>query len=132
KTGDVTVEAYATRAMEDAFPGSRPAPAPLFPAPGAGPQRRPPTMPALPPPRPDPAQHGQAVAQNSARAIEWLSHRLGPFPFGSLALTQMPGASSQGWPGMVFLSSYVFMSSEERTQRQLSDSTSLMFSKLMP
>jgi hypothetical protein len=132
KTGDVTVEAFATRAMEDAFPGSRPAPVPLFPVPSAGPQRRPPTMPALPPPRPDPAQHGQAVAQGSARAVEWLSHRLGPFPFSSLALTQMPGASSQGWPGMVFLSSYVFMSSEERSQRQLSDSTSLMFAKLMP
>jgi hypothetical protein len=81
---------------------------------------------------PDPALHVQAVADDAARFVDWLSRRLGPFPFTSLALTQMPGTASRGWPGMIFLSSYVFMSNEERLRRQLGDSATLMYSKLMP
>ena len=34
--------------------------------------------------------------------------------YGYLALTQMPGNFSQGWPGLVFLSSYVFVPEQQR------------------
>jgi len=42
-----------------------------------------------------------------------------PYPYGSLALTQMPGKLSQGWPGLVFLSSFAFLSSQEQTDLRL-------------
>jgi hypothetical protein len=54
------------------------------------------------------------VAERSARTIDFLSQRFGPFPYSSLALTQMPGPDSQGWPGLVFLSSHVFLTPSER------------------
>ena len=62
-----------------------------------------------PAPLPVPSVEAQAVAQRSTRAVEFLSRYLGPFPYSSLAVTQMPGRLSQGWPGLIFLSSYAFL-----------------------
>jgi aminopeptidase N len=56
------------------------------------------------------------VAEAAGRAIEYYAQRFGPFPYSHLALTQMPGADSQGWPGLVFLSSYVFLDQQQREQ----------------
>ena len=66
------------------------------------------------PSRPSPAQNEVAVAEAAARAIQYFAERFGPFPYSHLALTQMPGRESQGWPGLVFLSSYVFLDEEQR------------------
>jgi hypothetical protein len=133
KAGPVTVAAYATHGVENAFPGSRSAPEPpTIPPANIGTLRRIPQIDTIPPPPLNPTQHVQAVADDSARVIDWLSHRLGLFPFTSLALTQMPGTNSRGWPGMIFLSSYAFMSNEELLRRQLGESGTLMFTKLMP
>lgn len=138
KAGNVTVTAYATRSVENNFvTNRRPPPDTSLTIPNWGPTLRTPTgrppvlaeMPALPP---DPLLHAKAVAEISAHTIEWLAPKLGDFPFSSLALTQMPGVVSQGWPGMVFLSSYVFMADEERTQRQLSPMNQLLYRKVMP
>src|SRR5262249_44961218 len=57
-----------------------------------------------------------SVADAAARAIDYYSARFGPYPYSQLALTQMPGHDSQGWPGLVFLSSYVFLTEQERAQ----------------
>jgi hypothetical protein len=43
-----------------------------------------------------------------------------------LALTQMPGEGSQGWPGLVFLSSYAFLDQQEREQLHLQPSQILL------
>jgi aminopeptidase N len=71
------------------------------------------------PPPPSPARDLQAVADRAAKAIESFSQWFGPYPYGSLALTQMPGALSQGWPGLVFLSSFAFLSPQEQIDRHL-------------
>jgi len=60
------------------------------------------------------AAHAPLVAQDAARAIDFLSAHVGPFPYSTLALTQMPGHDSYGWPGLIFLSSYAYLSSDER------------------
>src|SRR5436305_10455467 len=88
--GDVAVEAYATRRMENTFVA----------------QQRPPVTVVVPPSRrrqlsqnvldlpasvaPDPAHNALAVAEECARTIDFLSPRLGRFPFASLSLTQRP------------------------------------------
>jgi hypothetical protein len=54
------------------------------------------------------------VAEATARAIRYYAERFGPFPYSQLALTQLPGRESQGWPGLIFLSSYAFLNREER------------------
>ena len=74
---------------------------------------------AVTPPPPSPARDAQAVADRAAKAIESFSQWFGPYPYGSLALTQMPGNLSQGWPGLVFLSSFAFLSPQEQTDLRL-------------
>jgi hypothetical protein len=136
KAGNVTVAAYATRSVENNFvTNRRPQADATLPGSVFGPQTRTSLrvpsfeLPALPP---DPLVHAKAVAEMSAHTIDWLAPKLGDFPFSTLALTQMPGTLSQGWPGLIFLSSYVFMAEEERTQRQLTPMNQLLFRQVMP
>ena len=106
QSGSVTVETYAASAMEHAFPKSEVEidPAPI-------PRRGLHTVPVqvLAPPPPSPSRNAQAVADASARALQFFGNLFGPYPYSSLAVTQMPGVVSQGWPGLIFLSSYAFL-----------------------
>ncbi len=108
RAGEVTVDAYAARAMEKDFP--RPAPVVASPAissrPGAEPV-------VVQPMLPSPARNAQKVADLGARSIQFFSQLFGAYPYGSLELTQMPGRVSQGWPGLVFLSSFAFLTPEQ-------------------
>lgn len=108
QAGPVTVEAYATTGMEKDFPQ------PDAPAIQIDPHSASPPHVSLSPPPPSPARNATAVAESAARAIRFYAERFGPFPYSQLALTQMPGEESQGWPGLVFLSSYAFLSPTER------------------
>ena len=108
QAGAIPVNVYAARGMEKSFPraavtliepsiGSRPSPEPILRAPSL----------------PSPAKNAQAVADYGARAVDFFAERFGPYPYPSLELTQMPGPMSQGWPGLVFLSSYAFLTAAE-------------------
>jgi aminopeptidase N len=68
------------------------------------------------PSHPSPVRTEVTVGENAARAIRYYSDRFGSYPYSHLALTQMPGRDSQGWPGLVFLSSYAFLDREQREQ----------------
>ena len=121
KAGSVVVEAYGTKGVERSFPK---APAEMIqtpsfpgsPAPRATVQE--PILVVVPPP-PSPARNVQGVADRAAKAVESFSAWFGPYPYGSLALTQMPGDASQGWPGLVFLSSFAFLSPQEQADLKL-------------
>ncbi len=110
RAGDVTVAAYAARAMEKSFP--RPSES-VLPPPAIRPGHASGNVMVVEPPVPSPARNAQIVADNGARAVEFFSQRFGAYPYSSLELTQMPGRVSQGWPGLVFLSSYAFLTPEE-------------------
>jgi hypothetical protein len=75
---------------------------------------------------PSPARNALHVAEATAQALEYYSRRFGPFPYSHLALTQMPGPESQGWPGLVFLSSYAFLSEQERADLHMDSSRSIL------
>jgi len=114
RAGDVSVEAYATPGVERSFPqGSSQA---LAPSPLPFPMHRRPEQITVVTPPPSPARNAQAVANSSAHAVEFFAHRFGPYPYTSLALTQMPGLVSQGWPSLIFLSSFSFLTSSEKSQ----------------
>jgi len=118
RAGDVTVAAYATGAVERSFPVESaqvflPDPAQITGAP------KPPVV--IEPPQPSPARNAQAVANGSAHAIDSFARRFGPYPYSELSLTQMPGNLSQGWPGLVFLSSLAFLSEDERTRLHMDE-----------
>jgi hypothetical protein len=111
QAGDVSVETYATTGVERDFPS--PKIQLLEPNPSEQRNRR---RQLIFPSRPSPAQNEVTVGEAAARAIRYYAARFGPYPYGHLALTQMPGVDSQGWPGLVFLSSYAFLDQEQREQ----------------
>jgi hypothetical protein len=120
RAGNILVEAYGTKGVEKSFPKAQAEviEQPVFP--GASPQRSRSMVPIIvTPPPPSPAHDVQAVADRAAKAIGSFSQWFGPYPYGSLALTQMPGNLSQGWPGLVFLSSFAFLSPQEQTDLRL-------------
>ncbi len=61
----------------------------------------------------NPAEHGKSLAERAAETLTALSQMLGPYPFSSLSLTENPSAESQGWPGLIFLSSYAYLQPEQ-------------------
>jgi len=118
RTGSVPVEAYAGSGMEHAFPSPRIVEdLPEFPRRRL--DARPKPLPITPLP-PSPARNAQLVADESGRAIDFFAARFGPYPYASLALTQMPGTSSQGWPGLIYLSSFSFLTREQKLQLRMS------------
>jgi hypothetical protein len=119
KVGNVVVEAYGTKGVEKSFPKAQEEMvAPILP--GAPGQRLKPMGPiVMTPPPPSPARDTQAVADRAAQSIASFSQWFGPYPYDSLALTQMPGLMSQGWPGLIFLSSFAFLSPREQADLHL-------------
>jgi len=118
RAGETLVESFAARGVEASFPQPQPTivPAPREALLRAWPRPSPsPPLVAIPPPPPAPAVNAPSVAQRAAAVINFLSSRIGPFPYSSLALTQMPGQLSQGWPGLVFLSTPAWLNPEQRT-----------------
>jgi hypothetical protein len=111
QAGNITVDTYATLGMERDFPKSPLQTMPVEPASALRPQI-PSVLVAAP--EPSPARNATGVAEAAAHAIRFYAERFGPFPYSQLALTQLPGRESQGWPGLIFLSSYAFLTPEER------------------
>jgi hypothetical protein len=118
RAGQVPVVAYATANVERDFPHTAVGAAPPEP-PGLA-RNRPiaPPLLLLPKPQlpPSPSQNASSVAATAAQALAFYQQRFGPFPFSELKLTQSPGKFSQGWPGLIFLSSYAFLNSQERAE----------------
>src|SRR5581483_3724497 len=128
RASSVEVDSYATAGMENAFPRPRVTPPqPLPTRPGI-------VVPSLSQPPaavPVPSRNAQSVADRSSHAIDFISRMLGPFPYSSLSLTQMPGFASQGWPGLVFLSSFAFLSPDERARLHMNPYDAVLFDELM-
>jgi hypothetical protein len=121
QAGNVVVESYATSVVEKDFPKPPMPSIPVDPNP-AMPQLQPIL---IAPAAPSPARNAAAVAEVAAGAIRYYAERFGPYPYSQLSLTQMPGRDSQGWPGLVFLSSYAFLNRDERENLHMSPATAL-------
>jgi hypothetical protein len=131
RADDVTVASYATAGVERSFPRGTPEAVVVPPLRPLPPVMGPPPMAAAVPPPPSPARNAQPVADQAARAVEFFARRFGAFPYSSLELTQMPGDLSQGWPGLVFLSSYAFLTQEEKKQLHISRLDSISSSQVL-
>jgi Peptidase family M1 domain len=124
--GDVEIDSYATQAVEKDMPKPVqviPSPSPVSPE---GVRAGPASGSA-----PIPAVGGLPLANHAAETITSLSKMFGPYPFSSLALTQRPGADSQGWPGMIFLSSYVYLTAAQREAEHISPADNILYGEVM-
>lgn len=125
QAGNINVETYATLGVERNFPNPS---AKIQQPPQRSPSKIP--MPSISAAAPSPARNATAVAESAARAIRYYAERFGPFPYSKLALTQLPGRESQGWPGLIFLSSYAFLSPGEREDLHMTTLGQLMDSQV--
>jgi len=79
-----------------------------------------------------PAKEVQDIAQRTAAAVRFFSGQLDPFPYSNLEVTQLPALLSQSWPGLIYLSSMAFLSTDERRALGIHDAYSeLLLSRLM-
>jgi hypothetical protein len=120
QAGDVAVETYATSGVERNF---------SIPTANGEPVHVPSQLQIPVPvvaPEPSPASNAASVSDLAARAVRFYAARFGPFPYSKLALTQVPGRESQGWPGLIFLSSYAFLTPEERQELHMNPSLELV------
>ncbi|MGB9235728.1 MAG: M1 family aminopeptidase [Terriglobales bacterium] len=131
KTGKVAVDAYSTKGVEKTFPKAPPevVDGPDLPHPYSSLNPVAPIV--VTPLPPSPAQELQSVADRAAKAIAAFSQWYGPYPYSSLAITQMPGDLSQGWPGLVFLSSFAFLSPQEQVDLKLDPITRVLNSQVL-
>ncbi len=84
-----------------------------------------------PPALQNPASTGQSLAERAAETLTNESQMLGPYPFSSLSLTENPSAESQGWPGLVFLSSFAYLQPEQLRAMNLSQADAIIYSEVM-
>ena len=91
------------------------------------------TVEPVPPPQPlqNPAGTGQTLAEHAAETLAALSQMLGPYPYSTLSLTENPNAESQGWPGLIFLSSYSYLQPEQLRALNLSAADTIIYSGVM-
>jgi len=128
QAGSVKVLDYAARGVERAMGMAGQV------ASGPGGSATSPTMSeatVLPAGGPDPALSLKPLADSAAETLTTLSQMLGPYQFSTLSLTQRPGMESQGWPGLIFLSSYVYLTPEERAALKLPVGDNVLFGEVM-
>ena len=112
----IDLETYATPSVEKGLLAAETDPLPLPPT-IRGPQSMPPAPAILSRPiAPSPSRNLQMVSNEASKALDFYSQHFGPYPYSRLMLTQIPGSTSQGWPGLIFLSSYAFLNPAELEQ----------------
>jgi len=125
----VEIDSYATHDVEK----EAPQPLPAIPLPSSQASVTAEGVRATPPREvvPSPVQHGLSLAAGAAETITSLERMFGPYPFSSLALTERPGSDSQGWPGMIFLSTYVYLSAAQRQAEHVPLPDNLLYGEVM-
>ncbi len=132
-SGNHTVQVYANKILEQAIISRlehRPSEAdPLAPPP---PLRvtRPSEM--ITEPTPSPADALNSLAREVNSAIIFFEKFNGPFPFPSLAVSQIPGTFGQGWPGLLYLSTFSFLPRETQQRVGINPSSQEAYTDIMP
>jgi peptidase M1-like protein len=113
----ISFEVYGNRHLIDALrPRTVLVPAPL---PGIGMRRRrsnpePPLATEIAPLPPDPLARLRAVASDVSSSLEFYSGLFGPPALKTLTVAPIPGTFGQGFPGLVYLSTYAYLDPGER------------------
>jgi hypothetical protein len=84
------------------------------------------------PPAPKPADALKALGRQIDDSIRFYETFSGPFPFQKLSVSQIPGTFGQGWPGLLYLSTYSYLPAEAQQRAGLSESGQEHFTELVP
>ena len=86
----------------------------------------------MPSTQPSPADGLKHLAREIDSSIRFYEGYAGPFPFKQLAVSQIPGSFGQGWPGLLYLSTYSFLQQGAQERVGLSGEGQEQFSELVP
>jgi len=81
---------------------------------------------------PNPAIALKQLGKDIDASIRFYETYSGPFPFRNLSVSQIPGTFGQGWPGLLYISTYSFLSADVQQRAGLSSSSQEHFSELVP
>jgi len=84
------------------------------------------------PTAPSPADTLKQLARQVDSSIHFLEQYSGPFPFRHLGVSQIPGAFGQGWPGLLYISTYSFLSPENQQRAGLNSTGQELFTQIVP
>ena len=87
---------------------------------------------APPPPSPSPADALKQLGKEIDSSIHFYEAFSGPFPFHDLSVSQIPGTFGQGWPGLLYVSTYSFLPSAAQQRVGLSTMGQEHFTELVP
>jgi len=129
-----TIDVYANRQLEQALtnrldatnPDSLAAVDAPFRMPGGN------SRAAMQPPAPSPADALKQLAKEIDSSIRFYEGFSGPFPFRTLSVSQIPGTFGQGWPGLLYISTYSFLSPEAQNRAGLSTTRQEAFTDIVP
>jgi len=83
-------------------------------------------------PLPNPAAVLKNLGSRLLKSVHYYEGLNGPFPFRTLNVSQIPGSFGQGWPGLLYLSTYVFLPPEAQQQAGLSEISQEEVQQLVP
>ncbi len=86
----------------------------------------------LTPPPPSPADALNFLAREVNSSITFFERYSGPFPFPRLAVSQIPGTFGQGWPGLLYLSTFSFLPPETQELAGYNSTSQETFTDIMP
>ena len=130
---DYSIDVYANRQLEqallsrlgpDSFGPIAPIPHPFGTPPSAN-------IP-IPPLPPSPADALKRLARDIDSSVHFYQVFSGPFPVRRLSVSQIPGNFGQGWPGLLYLSTYSFLPTFAQERAGLSTSGQEHFHELVP
>jgi hypothetical protein len=87
---------------------------------------------AVQPPAPRPTDAVKLLGREIEDSIRFYETLSGPFPFQKLSVSQIPGTFGQGWPGLLYLSTYSYLPAEAQLRAGLSESGQEHFTELVP
>ena len=127
-----TIDLYANRQLEQALSNrlqaTDPTALPTLQVPYGMPGR----SPEPPPPPPSPADSLKQLGKDIDSSIRFYEAYSGPFPFRTLSVSQIPGTFGQGWPGLLYLSTFSFLSPEAQHRAGLNTTGQEAFTDIVP
>jgi hypothetical protein len=101
-------------------------PSTTFRAPSAG------ISPAAPVFTPSPADTLKQLGKEIDSSIRFYETFSGPFPLHNLSVSQIPGTFGQGWPGLLYVSTFSFLNPEAQQRAGLTTTSQEHFTELVP
>src|SRR6266849_6614530 len=132
--GNHSVEVYANRMLEQALNNRLGSgfDVPRMPSPMGPEGQRGSNMISAIPVAPSPADALKQLGRDIDSSIRFYENYSGPFPFQKLGASQIPGTFGQGWPGLLYISTFSFLPPAAQERAGLSERGQEHFTELVP